>query len=365
MNNRTPFYDHHLKLNAKMIDFGGWDMPVQYTTITEEHNAVRNAAGIFDISHMGQVYVWGPGAKDFLQRLISNDIEKAPLGKGIYAHLLTPDGGVIDDIFVYHVEEEKFLLIINASRREVDEKWIGSQTKGFDVDVIEAPFGAGLAVQGPKAIDIINELVPNGINLDRFEIADLSFGDINALVGRTGYTGEDGVEIFAPAGHLLQIWDKIFKVGPSYGLKPAGLGARDTLRTEVSYPLYGHELDEDHTPFEAGLGWVVKLEKGDFIGRDALIKRKAAGIKTKLFGFKVESGGVARPGGKVFFDRKEIGTVCSGTFSPTLGYPIGMAYLPAATSVENQNLKIMQGERELSAVTVKMPFYKKPVSATK
>jgi aminomethyltransferase len=348
-------------MGAKIVDFAGWEMPIQYTTITQEHNAVRNAAGLFDISHMGQVFVWGTGAEAYLQNLVTNDVTKATIGKGVYAHLLNEKGGVIDDIFVYRVEEEKFLVIVNASRKEVDIAWMKKNRSGFEMEMVEAPYAAGLALQGPSSVDIIRALSANAANLPRFGIGDFSFGDISVLVARTGYTGEDGFELFAPAGHLLQIWDMLFKVGPAFGLVPAGLGARDTLRTEVAYPLYGHELDENHTPLEAGLSWVVKLDKGNFIGRDALLKQKSAGLKTKLAGFKVETGGVARPGGKILKDGKEIGTVASGTFGPSVGYAIGLAYLPAESAAPGTPLTVLQGTRELTAKTVATPFLKKPI----
>lgn len=357
---RTPFYNDHVKLGGKIVDFAGWEMPVQYSTITLEHNAVRNAAGVFDISHMGQVLVWGPDAEDYLQYLVTNDVKKASLGKGLYAHLLNAQGGIIDDIFIYRIEDQKFLLVINASRKEGDIAWMESQINNFDVKVMEAPYAAALAIQGPKAKDILKKFSDDIPAMGHHAIAEFQMGSMTAFVGRTGYTGEDGFEIFAPAGHLLQFWEELFKVGTPMGLIPCGLGARDTLRTEVAYPLYGHELDENHTPLEAGLSWVVSFDKGNFIGKEALVKQKAAGLKQKLYGFKILSGGVARPGGVIKINGSEVGTVASGTFSPTLNYAIGMAFLPVATEKEGFALTIVQGTRELQAQTIKMPFYKKP-----
>jgi aminomethyltransferase len=360
MTNRTPFYERHLQLGGKIVEFHGWELPVQYTTITLEHNAVRNKAGVFDISHMGQVFVWGPQAEGFLQFLISNDLRKAVVGKGIYAHLLNEKGGVIDDIFVYRLEDEKFLVIVNASRRDEDLAWMRKHAGDHDVQILEAPFGAAFAVQGPSSADIVAKLNPEIPFLKRFQIGEFEIGELTAHVARTGYTGEDGFEFFAPAGHLLIIWDQLFAAGKNLGLVPCGLGARDTLRTEVAYPLYGHELDETHTPFEAGLDWVVKLDKGNFMGREALLKQKTTGINTHLCGFKVESGGVARPGGQIIQKGKEIGTVASGTFAPTLGFSVGMAYLPIQVAKEGAPITIQQGARELSAITVKLPFYRGP-----
>jgi aminomethyltransferase len=358
---QTPFYNHHVALGAKIVDFAGWDMPIQYSTITLEHNAVRNKAGLFDISHMGQVFVWGPEAEAYLQNLVTNDVRKATLGKGIYAHFLNETGGVIDDIFIYHVEHDKYLVIVNASRRDVDFNWMMKHKQRFDVTITDAPYAAGLALQGPSSVDMIAKLSPEAARLPRFGIGDFHFMDVSCLVARTGYTGEDGFELFAPAGHLLQIWDMLFKVGEGMGFMAAGLGARDTLRTEAAYPLYGHELDENHTPFEAGLDWVVKLDKGNFIGKEALVKQKAAGLKVKLRGFKVDAGGVARPGGKILIGGKDAGEVASGTFAPTLNAAIGMAYLPTNVA-DGSKLTIMQGTRELSASVVPLPFYKKPLA---
>jgi aminomethyltransferase len=362
MLKRTPLFETHQRHGARLIDFGGWEMPVQYSTITLEHNAVRKAVGVFDISHMGQIFVWGKDAESYLQYLTTNDVRKATVGKGIYAHLLNEKGGVIDDIFIYRLEEEKFLVIINASRADVDQAWMKKQKGNFEVEIVEAPFPAALAVQGPKAVEVLGKLSSRVSELPRFGISELEFGEISSLVARTGYTGEDGFELFAPAGHLLQIWPALFKAGQTEGLLPCGLGARDTLRTEVAYPLYGHELDETHTPFQARLSWVVKLEKGDFIGREALLKQKSSGFADQLYGFKVESGGVARPGGTILINNKEVGKVASGTFSPSLNYSIGMAYLPVDVSEEGAPLTILQGARELKASTVKMPFYRKPVN---
>ncbi|OVE75773.1 glycine cleavage system protein T [bacterium F11] len=357
--NHTPFYPHHLKNSGKMVPFAGWEMPVQYTSIKEEHLSVRNKVGIFDISHMGQVFVWGPEAEPYLQNLITNNLHKTTIGKGVYAHFLNEQGTVLDDIYVFRIEKEKFLVIVNASRREADLAWLEKHKANRNVEIMEAPQAAGLALQGPLAGPLMDKLSSQANGLSKNEIGEFEIGEVSTLISRTGYTGEDGFELFAPAGHLLPIWDVLFQAGKEFGLVPCGLGARDTLRTEVAYPLYGHELDDHHTPLEARLGWVVKFDKGPFIGREALLKQKSEGMKNKLFGFKVESGGVARPNGQILLNDNVIGTVTSGTFSPSLGFPIGMAYMPIETPDEGQKLTLYQGTRELTAVTVKMPFYKK------
>jgi len=299
------------------------------------------------------------GALAYLQHLTTNDIRKAAIGKALYAHLLNDAGGVIDDIFIYRLEEEKYLVIVNASRKEVDLAWMESNKKNYAITILEAPYAAAIAVQGPKAVNLMTDLSDDIPSLGRNQMAEFPIGDYSALVARTGYTGEDGVELFAPAGHLLPISELIIKAGLKWDLKPCGLGARDTLRTEAAYPLYGHELDEHHTSLQAGLAWVVSFDKGDFIGRDALVKQKEQGFREKLYGFKVESGGVARPGGQIFIKGQAAGAVTSGTFSPTLGIPIGIAYLPTKTAESGEKLVIQQGTREFQAVTVKPPFYKR------
>ncbi|MFN0118337.1 MAG: glycine cleavage system aminomethyltransferase GcvT [Elusimicrobiota bacterium] len=357
--NRTPFYNHHVKLGGKIVDFFGWELPVQYSTITLEHTAVRTKAGVFDISHMGQVFVWGNDSLKYLQNLLTNDISKIGPGKSIYAHMLNEKGGVIDDLFVYQLEESKYLVIINASRRTEDMAWMMKHKNSFQVDIMEAPFGSALAIQGPASSDIMMRLNSEITKLPRFGIGEFEIGDLNIHVARTGYTGEDGFEFFAPAGHLLMTWDQLFQAGQPLGLIPCGLGARDTLRTEVAYPLYGHELDENHTPFEAGLNWVVKLDKLNFIGKEALVQQKTNGLKEHLLGFKVEKGGVARPGGEIWMNGQKMGTVASGTFSPSLNMAIGMAYFPISTPKTGQTFTIKQGTRELEATTISLPFYKK------
>jgi len=361
---RTPFYQHHLTLKGKMVDFFGWELPVQYSTITHEHQAVRSGAGLFDISHMGQVFVWGPGAGPFLQRLLTCDVRKSANGKGIYGHLLNDQGGVIDDLFVFGVEQDKFFLVINASRAEADLAWMKSHLIENDVALLEAPDKAALALQGPQAESLLEILAPQVAELGHHEIKEIPFGDVAALVSRTGYTGEDGFELFGPAGHMLPLMDQLLKAGLPKGLVPCGLGARDTLRTEAAYPLYGHELAENITPLEAGLKWALDFNKGDFIGREAILRQQQEGLKKKLVGFKIVGGGVARPGGKVLYSGRDVGQVTSGTFSPTFGQSIGMTFLPLELAKEGLEIKIQMGAREMSGVTCKLPFYKRAAILT-
>jgi aminomethyltransferase len=267
---------------------------------------------------------------------------------------------VIDDVFVYCLEEDWFLVIVNVFWREGDIAWMLKHKANFDVDVLEAPYAAAIAVQGPKAAEILGRLSLEIPKLPRFTISEVAIGELTVHVARTGYTGEDGFEIFAPAGHLLVIFDELLKKGMPMGLMPCGLGARDTLRTEVAYPLYGHELDENHTPLEAGLEWVVKWNKGDFIGRTALEQQKKAGLITHLVGFQVENGGVPRPGGLIISGSVQVGVVASGTFGPTVQKSIGMAFVPSDIAKEGAKILIQQGTREIAATTVSLPFYKKP-----
>ncbi len=365
MANRTPFFEKHVALGGKIVEFHGWELPVQYSTISLEHQAVREKAGLFDISHMGQVFVWGPDAEKYLQSVCTNDVRRATVGMGIYAHLLNEKAGVIDDIFIYHTEEQKYLVIVNASRRAEDLAFLQAHTKGLHVAVVEATLGAALALQGPAAIDIVRHLSPGIVELPRFGIGEFDIGETTSLVARTGYTGEDGFEFFAPASHLSAVWDALFAAGRQHGMLPCGLGARDTLRTEVAYPLYGNELDEEHTTLEAGLGWVVRWDKGDFVGRAALEKQKNQGLSRKLVGFVVEAGGVVRHGATIQKNGADIGVVTSGTFSPTLSKAVGMAYVPAGSGAIGDKLTIRQGAREMTAAVVPLPFYKRPQAAAK
>jgi aminomethyltransferase len=313
---------------------------------------------------MGQVLVTGKDSRDYLQHLVTSDVKRATQGKGIYAHLLNEKGGVIDDLFVYKLEDERYLLIVNASRTDADVAWMKAHTGSFEVEIELLNDTAALALQGPRASAIMERLSPVASMLPRHSIGEFSIANQSCWVARTGYTGEDGFEIFGAASHMQPVWDLIWEVGPNFQLAPAGLGARDTLRTEVAYPLYGHELDEARTPVQAGLSWVVAFDKGDFIGREPLIEQRAKGVSERLVGFKIEEGGVARPDALIFVDGIEVGKVTSGTFSPSLGFPIGLGYVPAAVAKDAAALTVRQGAREMKGVTAKTPFYRKPIPAT-
>jgi aminomethyltransferase len=364
--NRTPFHQTHVGLGAKMIDFGGWDMPVHFKGILQEHAAVRERAGVFDISHMGQVWVAGPAARAYLDGLLSNDLSGLAPGKGQYNLMCRQDGGVVDDLYVYCLEPERFLVIINASRVPVDLQWMEDHKKG-DVRLIEQPQRAALALQGPAAAKIMGALCAPAVNLARNEAAELPILDMEFVVARTGYTGEDGFELFAPAGHLLQLFPRLMKAGEALGLEPCGLGARDTLRLEMGYRLYGNDLDERHTALESGLGWAVKLEKtADFVGKEALLREKRRGPARRFIAFRLAGAGVARHGYPLRAAGRVLGEVTSGTFSPSLKAAIGMGYVDARAYAETKAAgaapsALVHG-REVPLEIVKLPFYRKPAA---
>ncbi len=375
MLKRTPLFAAHQKLGGKLIEFGGWEMPVQYTSITDEHLAVRKAAGIFDISHMGEVLVTGPGAEEFLNQTLTNDIRKLALGQGQYTLMCNEGGGVVDDLYAYRLGQSMYLLIINASRIEPDVAWLEKQLAAFPhksetklVNVSDAM--SAVAVQGPLVAQFIDAclmgvaiggtLVSAAKDLVKNQIAEFEFGDETICVARTGYSGEDGFEIVAPNGIIEAVWNKLLEVGQPFGIKPAGLGARDTLRTEVCYPLYGHELDEDTTPIEAGVGFFVALDKGDFVGRSVLAEQKSGGTKKKLVAFKMtDKSAPPRPDYPIWINGATVGEVVSGTQSPSLGIGIGMGYVPAELAKVDAPVEIEIRGRRFAAVTVKKPIYRK------
>jgi len=374
MLKRTPLYAAHKKLGACLVDFGGWEMPVQYTGIMEEHRAVRTAAGLFDISHMGQIAARGGGAPEFLNHVLTNDIRKLQVRQGQYTLMCNERGGAIDDLYVYQVQAEEFLLIVNASRIGADAAWLGRQLAAFpnraavDLKNLSDDFSA-LAVQGPKVAQFIDACFSPRENpslaatLKKNDIARREFLGRPIFVSRTGYTGEDGFEMVAPAEIVQALWNKVLEVGAPCGLKPAGLGARDTLRTEVCYPLYGHELNETTTPIEAGLGVFVALGKGDFVGRTVLAEQKAQGTAKKLVAFKTaEKSAPPRPNYPIWSPgpaRRLIGQVTSGTQSPSLGIGIGMGYVPSEMSAASSLIEIEIRGKHTRATIVPKPIYRR------
>jgi aminomethyltransferase len=357
---RTPLYDRHVEMGAKTVEFGGWDMPVQYTGIIEEHTATRTAAGLFDISHMGQINVRGPDALPFLQHLATQDV--ATIGEGLanYALLCYPDGGIVDDIFIYHLPD-RYLVVVNASNAEKDFAWLQEHSQRFDVALENiSDQTTMLALQGPKAEAILDRI-------SDIDAAALPFhgvtegvllGDVPAIIARTGYTGEDGFELFFDNAHATRVWDGLLEEGHADGLKPIGLGARDSLRFEPKLALYGHEISEQINPYEAGLGWVVKLDKGDFIGRTALQQVKAEGARRKLVGLEMVGRGIARQGYQVATVEGEIvGEVTSGMPAPSLGKNLALALVRADLAKIGNELDVIVRGKPVRARIVKTPFY--------
>jgi len=358
---RSPLHDLHVHLKARLVDFHGWELPVQYTSIIEEHKATRTTAGLFDISHMGQVMVSGPKAFDFLQKLTTADMNRTlQKGVGVYAHLLKPTGGVIDDIFVYGTNPQEFFVVVNGATHDKDVAWLQENiTDGVTLTDLENR--GGFAIQGPKALDIIRKTVAGIAELPKFAFQRISgkTAQDSYWACRTGYTGEDGAEFFGPASTITLLWKELMANGESLGLKPCGLGARDTLRLEMGYPLYGHELTEDRTSLEANMEWAVKWAKGDFIGRDALERQKAKGLSEKLLAYELTDRGIPREGAKLFRMNETGGVTTSGTFSPSLQKGIGLAYAPASWNNPGTDLEVEIHGKRVAAKVVSLPFYRK------
>lgn len=357
MLKHSPLFEIQEKSGAKFTEFAGWEMPLQYSSIIEEHHAVRKNAGLFDISHMGKLFVYGEKALDFLQKLCTNDISKCAPGKALYSHLCNEQGRVIDDIFVYCLSRQRYMVIVNAATTQKDYGWFldhlnRSEFKATTVEDRSDEYGM-LALQGPNTEKIAEKIFKE--LPARHQIKEENMNSKTIFLCRTGYTGEDGFEMVAPSAVIRELWEKIIKMKSEFGVLPCGLGARDTLRLEVGYLLYGQDIDEEHTPFEAGLSWVVKLDKPDFIGKGALEKQKKEGIQKKLTAFKLKERGVPRHHSKIFCDSQEVGVVTSGTFSPSLQCGIAMGYVPANL---NGIFSIDCHHKQVPAEVTKLPFYK-------
>jgi aminomethyltransferase len=350
----TPLYEQHVDLGAKIVPFAGWEMPVTYEGIREEHSAVRRHAGMFDVSHMGQVEVEGPGALAFLQRVLSNDVAKVQIGGAQYSVLCVEDGGVLDDLFAYRLGGDRFLIVTNAANHDTDLAWLGRQSRAFDTLVRDvADRYAMLAVQGPHARDVVTRAL--GIELPpRFHVSHVQVGRRPALACGTGYTGEDGVELLLDTEVATPIWAELLDAG----VVPCGLGARDTLRLEVCYPLHGNELTPERNPIEAGLGWCCKEETG-FIGSEAIARARTEGTAEKLVAFKIEGQGIPRGGNPVMEGEEQVGTVTSGTYSPSLELGAGMAYVRAELAEVGTEIEIdVRGKRRSARIASK-PLYSK------
>lgn len=362
MTKRTPLYEEHVKLGAKIVEFAGWEMPVSYTGVIDEHKAVRSSAGIFDVSHMGQIEFAGPDAEKYLQSITTNDLHRIHDGKAQYSILCNERGTVIDDIIIYRFSPERFMLVVNASNASKDFDWFMKNKKGnVEVKDLSEKF-ALIAFQGPKSIEILKTLTD--INLDSVGTYAFAEGSVagckNCIVAKTGYTGEEGVEIFSSPDDAPKIWRSLLENEGPEVVKAAGLGARDTLRMEMKYSLYGHEIDDTTTPIEAGLSWAVKLDTPeDFIGKSALLDFVGQGAKRKLVGFKLLDRGIPRQGYPILIDEKPVGIVTSGTMSPSLGYPIGIGFVPSENAKIGSEIFVDIRGQARKAVIVKTPFYKK------
>jgi len=359
MARRTPLYDAHRKLGAKMVEFAGWDMPVQYSSLISEHEAVRTAAGMFDVSHMGEVEFTGAGALEAANRLITNDLARIADGQAAYAGLLNDRGGFVDDVVAYRFSPERIFICINASNRDKDFQWMKARAQGV-APVHRSDDFAQLAVQGPKAPGIIQKLTMVDLSkIGTYRFTEGEVASIRCIISRTGYTGEDGFELYTAPESAEKLWFALLEAGDKDGLKPAGLGARDSLRTEMKYALYGNDIDDDHTPLEAGLGWIVKMDKAEFVGKPALEKQKAEGVPRKLVGFELTDAGVPRHGYPILQDGQKVGEVTSGTMGPSVKKPIGIGYVPPALAAEGSTFQVEIRGRPAGARVVKTPFYKR------
>jgi aminomethyltransferase len=354
---KTPLNQAEKDLGGKMVDFGGWELPVQFSGILEEHEAVRTGVGVFDVSHMGEVVVRGAQALELLQKTTCNDVSKLEDGRAQYNALLYPDGGFVDDILIYQIAPNDYFVVVNASNTDKDFEWLQQSAQGMDVDVrnVSADY-AQLAVQGPQSERVLQQLTDVPLStIKYYRFAEGTVNGVPAIVSRTGYTGEDGFEVYLAPDAAPALLHELVDLG----VKPCGLGARDTLRLEAKMALYGNDIDQTVTPIQADLAWIVKLEKGDFAGRDVLAREKEQGPPRKLIGFEMIDRGIGRHGYPIVDGGNEVGVVTSGTHSPTLKKAIGLAYLPLDKSAQGTEFTILIRGKETRARVVPTPFYKR------
>ncbi len=356
---RTALFEAHVKAGARLVPFAGYEMPVQYTGVIDEHETVRERVGLFDVSHMGEVEFRGPAALERVNAIITNDLEAIADGQACYTVMVEPNGGIIDDLIVYRRSSDRIFIVVNASNRDKDVAWMVEHAGGCEI-VDRSDEIALIAVQGPKAAELMGRLAgPEVTALPRFRFLDARVAGRDAMVARTGYTGEDGFELYVENEDAPAVWDALLEKGQDLGVKPIGLGARDSLRLEMKYALYGNDIDETTNPFEAGLGWTVKLKKRAFVGKEALERIKAQGPSRSLVGFELVDRGIARPGYPVTKDGARIGEVKSGTMGPSVEKAIGTAYVPAALSAVGSTFEIEIRGKPVKAIVVKTPFYQK------
>jgi aminomethyltransferase len=367
---RTRFYHLHQQLGAKLVPFAGFEMPLHYRNgIIAEHRAVRTRVGIFDVSHMGEFEIRGRQALEFVQYVTVNDASKLSPGKAQYSAMCTDTGGIVDDLLVYRLEEDEFMLVVNGACEQKDWQWVASHASAFDVTVENVSQQINLlAVQGPQSLATLQPLTSEDLDgLAYYSFADGHLAGVPMIISRTGYTGELGFELYFRGDEAVaeRVWNAILESGASHGIEPAGLGARDTLRLEKGYCLYGNDIDETTSPLEAGLGWITKLQKGEFIGRGALLEQKERGVERRLVGFIVESERfIPRHGYTIVQDGRTVGHVTSGSISPSLGVPIGMGYVQVSLAEPGTRFEIVAGTRTSRAHVVKLPFYPPPSSAS-
>ncbi|MEE2830057.1 MAG: glycine cleavage system aminomethyltransferase GcvT [Myxococcota bacterium] len=364
-NRKTPFYELHVAAGARMVPFAGWIMPVQYEGIMAEHRAVREGVGLFDVSHMGEFLVEGPGAESFLQRMVSNDVSVLVPGQAQYSVACLPSGGIVDDLLVYKRASERFLVCVNAGRLAEDWEWFSSHhdADSDDCSLVDASEAyAQLAIQGRHSEAVVQQLTDMDLSaVETYRFVEGQVAGVEGIVARTGYTGEDGFELFFGAEHAESVWNAVLASGAPHGLVPIGLGARDTLRLEMKYCLYGNDISTETTPLEARLGWVTKLEKEvAFIGQESLAAQKEQGISRALVGFELRDRGIARHGCGVVVEGTKIGEVTSGTMSPSLGRAIGLCYLPRSHSRAGSRFEVEVRGKRIPAEVVKTPFYRRP-----
>ncbi len=360
---RTPLYDEHVAAGGRIVEFAGFEMPVQYSGLVDEHTAVRTRAGLFDVSHMGEIFIRGPRALDFVQKISCNDHQKMVVGRAQYTGLMYPQGTFVDDMLVHKMADDEYLLVVNAANTVKDFDYLAvlaADEEGVEVEDASAEW-AQLALQGPVALEVLQPLA--SVDLTTIKYYRFVWGEVagaKGIIARTGYTGEDGFEVYVPPAEAAGVWRAILAAGDAKGVVPAGLGARDTLRLEAGMPLYGNDIDQTTTPLEAGLGWIVKLaSKGDFLGRDELERQSEEGVTRRLVGFEMVDRGIARHGYPVRLgeDHEPAGEVTSGTHSPTLGRAIGMTYLPADAAEEGRELLVEIRGRTARAKVASLPFY--------
>ncbi len=358
---KTKLYDVHKRLNAKIVEFAGFLMPVQYTSIIAEHKGVRNAVGVFDVSHMGEVFIEGEKALDFIQYITINDASKLVSGRVQYSAMCYPDGGIVDDLLVYKLDDNKFMLVINAANIDKDVAWMKENNKvNININNLSDEYSL-IAVQGPNSKEVMQKICNSDLNLDYYYFSNMQVAGIDMIVSRTGYTGELGYELYFKGDEKIaeKVWDEIFKSGKELNIAPAGLAARDSLRLEMGFCLYGNDIDKTTNPLEAGLGWITKLKKDEFIGKDSLLKTKSEGLKRKLSPLVSEEKAFPRHGYEITLEGNKIGEITSGTVSPTLDKPIALGYVDSEYSYEGSEVNFLIRGKEIPAKIVILPFINK------